>query len=170
MSANSPAVANGLTLPFARADYLDQCYAAIPTIGAFEAMPIASDLDSDGDGLPDYWELTHEFNWKDPLDSAQDADGDGLSNYGEFLVGTEPRDAASRFQLNVVPRGAGSMVLRFQTRLGNVYTVQSRALTSESWADAALIPGRGAQEEHRATQGEGLGRLFRIKIERTPQP
>ena len=33
--------------------------------------------DSDGDGMPDAFEIAHGFNPNDPTDAAQDADGDG---------------------------------------------------------------------------------------------
>jgi hypothetical protein len=47
--------------------------------------------DSDGDGMPDAWEITHALNPKDPSDASQDLDNDGLSNLEEFLAGTNPQ-------------------------------------------------------------------------------
>ena len=49
--------------------------------------------DTDGDGMPDGWEIQHGFDPRDPSDAALDADGDGLSNLGEYLFGTLPRVA-----------------------------------------------------------------------------
>ena len=55
-------------------------------------------LDSDGDGLPDWWEVAHGL---DPYDATGingaygDADGDGLDNYAEYLAGTNPNSADS---------------------------------------------------------------------------
>lgn len=43
--------------------------------------------DSDGDGLPDWWEQMHGAD----LDPNADLDGDGRSNRAEFLAGTDPR-------------------------------------------------------------------------------
>lgn len=42
--------------------------------------------DSDGDGIPDYWEMKHADNGTDYLkaDSDDDADEDGLTNYEEY--------------------------------------------------------------------------------------
>jgi len=51
--------------------------------------------DSDGDGLPDWWEVA---NGLDPYDATGDngadgdPDGDGLSNLYEYLAGTDPHN------------------------------------------------------------------------------
>ncbi|MHB8762804.1 MAG: FG-GAP-like repeat-containing protein [Deferrisomatales bacterium] len=52
---------------------------------------VSPDLDTDGDGLPDAWEVTHGFNPNDPADGGQDADGDGLTNRQEYQLGLDPR-------------------------------------------------------------------------------
>jgi len=46
-----------------------------------------SDLDSDGDGIPDYVELA---NGLDPFESGLDGDGDGYSDLDELLTGSDP--------------------------------------------------------------------------------
>ncbi len=66
------------------------------TTGAWsEPMNYHVDLnsDSDGDGLPDGWEMA---NTLDPLvaDSAADIDGDGRSSFLEFALGSNPRIAS----------------------------------------------------------------------------
>ena len=47
-------------------------------------------VDSDDDGMPDWWEWKHALNAADPSDAALDPDGDGLSNLAEFRAGTDP--------------------------------------------------------------------------------
>jgi subtilisin family serine protease len=53
------------------------------------------DVDSDGDGLPDWWEILHDLDPGDPVGANGaygDADGDGLSNVAEYLAGTDPNN------------------------------------------------------------------------------
>ncbi len=58
-----------------------------------------NDPDTDGDGLPDGWEVSQVppevgqyplFDPTDPGDGSSDFDGDGLNNVGEYQHGTDP--------------------------------------------------------------------------------
>ena len=49
--------------------------------------------DSDGDGIPDDYEISNGLNPNDPLDADLDPDGDGLTNLQEFQTGTDPNVA-----------------------------------------------------------------------------
>lgn len=70
--------------------------------GANEKSPIRSetytftsgpdDLDSDGDGVPDYVELAEGL---DPANSGNDGDGDGFFDRDELITGTDPLDPGS---------------------------------------------------------------------------
>jgi len=50
-------------------------------------------LDTDGDQIPDSFELANGLNKDDEADALLDADGDNLSNLNEFLGGTDPQNA-----------------------------------------------------------------------------
>ena len=49
-----------------------------------------STLDSDGDGLPDVWELSFSIDGTGEVDPNSDYDGDGLTAYEEYLSATNP--------------------------------------------------------------------------------
>ncbi len=56
-------------------------------------------LDTDGDGMPDWWE--NSYAGLDPTvpDGDQDLDGDGATNYEEFVADTWPNDPGSVFRI-----------------------------------------------------------------------
>lgn len=65
-------------------------------MGAFEYNSAYDD--SDGDGIPDAWELARGL---DPRNGAEPAgDDDPASNFDEYCADTDPRDGDSFFQLN----------------------------------------------------------------------
>ncbi len=48
------------------------------------------DLDSDGDGIPDYWELKFKLDPNNASDAILDIDNDTLTNLEEFMMQTSP--------------------------------------------------------------------------------
>jgi hypothetical protein len=63
----------------------------------------SSILDTDGDGMPDWWEDLYGLDKNNPADANQDADGDGWTNLQEYQNGTNPRVAGS------TPRSASGL-------------------------------------------------------------
>jgi hypothetical protein len=55
--------------------------------------------DSDGDGMPDGWEVAHLLN-PTRNDSLDDLDGDGFNNSAEYAAGTDPRNPHSLLRMD----------------------------------------------------------------------
>jgi subtilisin family serine protease len=58
-------------------------------------------IDTDGNGLPDWWELLY-FGHLTGTDPNADPDHDGMSNLAEWIAGTNPTNAASVLRASVV--------------------------------------------------------------------
>ena len=61
------------------------------------APPASSTADTDGDGMPDAWELRFSLNPLDPADAALDDDGDGRTNLAEFQTDSHPHGFVTRY-------------------------------------------------------------------------
>jgi pectate lyase len=53
---------------------------------------VAAPADTDGDGMPNAWETTHQLDPHNSADGARDSDKDGYTNIEEFLNQTDPRE------------------------------------------------------------------------------
>lgn len=115
--------------------------AAAPTPGRF-----SMDSDSDGDGLPDAWEIEHGLNWKQP-DADDDPDGDGMTNGEEFLAGTNPNDPFSGLLLDAFTYTPEEIALQFLAVSNRTYSV----LVSESveWPDWEKLVNIPAESTNR---------------------
>jgi hypothetical protein len=51
---------------------------------------LATDKDTDGDGMPDVFEVTYGLDPLNPNDASGDADNDGLTNLAEYQAGSNP--------------------------------------------------------------------------------
>jgi lysophospholipase L1-like esterase len=98
--------------------------------GALESIPatvnlwIAPEPDSDGDGIPDAWEVARGLN---PLvhEAEADPDGDGLSNRQEYLADTDPLSPTSGLKPPTVTMDAqGRFTLSWPSVGGVRYRVQ----------------------------------------------
>ena len=87
-------------------------------------------VDSDGDGLPDWWEDLYHLKKSDPGDAALDLDGDGASNADEFRAGTLPNNSASVFRVVALQLDSGNVRITWTTVGGKSYRVQTNAPTA----------------------------------------
>ena len=90
--------------------------------------------DSDGDGIPDYWEQAHSLSSTDPADGQLDLDHDGRTNFQEYIANTDPQKSNSVFRIaTAVRNSAGQNVITWNSIGGTRYAVQ--------FADGAPQPG-----------------------------
>ena len=71
---------------------------------------VATLVDTDGDGLPDYWETQSGLDPNDPTDAAKDLNGNGISNLLEYQLGLNPADKTTPTILSAVANPISSEV------------------------------------------------------------
>lgn len=119
----------------------------------FATQPAVT-LDSDGDGIPDWWMLKYfghpTGSASDHSRASDDADGDGFSNLQEFLTGTDPTNPASFLHLQIsssVPAGQ-MIVLTWPAVPGKSYQVQYKntldALAWQNFGNAVVALAQGS--------------------------
>lgn len=123
--------------------------------------------DSDGNGLPDDWEISH-FG-AIGVDPSADADGDGASNLSEYLAGTDPRDPSSVFRCEITGEGA-TVVVRVATVEGRRYRLMGReSLNAGAWAELDVVEGDGQTVEWDMETSVNGGRyLLRVEVSLSP--
>jgi len=81
-------------------------------------------VDTDLDGLPDWWEQTYVGHLLGAQASA-DADGDGASNFAEWVAGTNPTNPASCLRL-LTPTftATNSIIIQWPSVAGKSYRLE----------------------------------------------
>ena len=115
-------------------------------IGALETGGFT--LDSDSDGIPNWWEELYGFDPADPSDAAEDPDQDLATNLDEFNNGTDPfhndlPEPPELTPLEILSFGISDAAtstweLSFTSDPGERYFIQI-SFDLQGWADIQLV-------------------------------
>lgn len=115
------------------------------TLGyALGIAPASAQLDLNGDGLSDLWQLRYALNNSQPGD---DPDGDGMSNLEENIAGTNPLDPSSCFEVPITASAdRARSVLTWNGVAGKQYFVEgSNLLNTWSQPSNMMISSGGPE-------------------------
>ena len=106
-----------------------------------DAFGVTVTVDSDGDGIPDWWMMQYfghpTGQAGDNSLASDDADGDGASNLQEYLAGTDPTNPNSVFRLSAAATANSTVTLTWPAVLGKNYQIQYKTnLNDPVWLTA----------------------------------
>src|SRR5207247_9525184 len=128
---------------------------------------VAYQRDSDGDGLPDSWEIANGLNPNDPtgVNGANgDPDNDGFTNLQEYLAGTDPHNAQSYLRLQIV--SIGPVRLQFIAQANRSYTIEYAPSPAGPWnrlIDFGAV--NSTQTQHVTDASVNAMRYYRIRTQ-----
>ena len=137
----------------------------LPDMGAYEILnPIA---DSDGDLMPDGWEIGYSLSPTNPADAGWDNDSDGPDNENEYIADTDPTDSNSYFYV-VSMSNTSDRAVYYQSSSNRQYTLEyAPALNTGSWTNLAgqsNVPGSGGEDSLSDTNAATGMRVYRVKV------
>lgn len=153
-----------------------QLWMAATNRGLLRQVDLTLDLslvDSDGDGIPDAWEVLFGLNPSNHADALLDSDLDGHNNLQEYFAGTSPKDPASVFSIvRVRPDPPNGVWLDWLSASNRVYVLErASGLLTEFQDIRADIPATPPVNTYLDATATGAGPVFyRLRIQQNPAP
>ena len=171
-SLSNPSVMSGRSLQIQRTTTLKACAIMHGFVGPV-AQHTFTITDTNGQGLPDWWQMAHFGELG--IDPQGDADGDGRSNWIEFVTGTDPNSVDNFEAALAINTNATSGVTVSSVVIGPTVTwpsVQGRIYTVESstdmitWNNASdPLNGTGNAMSYQDSNISGVARRFyRVRV------
>jgi CotH kinase protein/Lamin Tail Domain/Chitobiase/beta-hexosaminidase C-terminal domain/Bacterial TSP3 repeat len=138
-------------------------------LGPTPGLP-SSAADTDGDGLPDAWEVAHGTDRFAP-DADADPDNDGATNWQEYLAGTDPQSAQSSLKIEPVAVGDGTVTMQFFAVSNRTYSVLFKhRLEDPTWTRLEDLPARSTNRWETVEDSTDLlsNRFYRLVTPRWP--
>lgn len=124
--------------------------------------------DTDGDHIPDEWEIAHRLNATDPHDATLDSDSDGATNLQEYRAGTDPYDPNSCLRIRLLRPVPDAVLLQFSAMSNKTYRVEfCNDAAATAWARFADVPASPTNRTvaiNDATSPDCL-RFYRVKVQ-----
>ncbi len=127
--------------------------------------------DSDGDRMPDFWEILYGLNPNDPTDAGADPDGDGFTNLEEYIAGTNPTNGLSYLKVDRLNIGAGPVGIEFTALSNQTYTVQFKeSVANGKWTKLVDVAAGSSNRVERLSDPfpQTPHRLYRLATPRLP--
>lgn len=121
--------------------------------------------DSDGDGIPDAWELQYFVNLG-AAGNDTDWDDDGMSDASEYLAGTSPTDPSSLLRFSRLSASGSGIQLSWDSAGARYYSVErSTNLTVGFQAVVTSLAATPSTNSWTDTEAGGSGAVFyRIRL------
>jgi autotransporter-associated beta strand protein len=136
--------------------------------GAFSLVQSAAGVDLLWSPASDFqvWQYEHFGDqWSDPAVAGpdRDPDGDGWTNNDEWITGTLPNSAASRFVASFGPAG-----VTFTKVAGRTYNVETSADPRGGWTPYATVPSGAGSVTVPVSPAAAPRRFFRVSVGWSP--
>lgn len=138
------------------------------------AFPQSTNVDTDGDNLPDWWEKTY-FGSATGAVASDDVDGDGFTNLQEYLAGTDPLSSLSSLRIKSIQQQGDDVQITWNAPCGKTNVLQGSVGTADgsfsnsftNLSPSIVLPGVGECATNYLDVGAATNapsRFYRVRL------